>query len=134
MEQGAIVIVSSLVAYIVSQFLKNLYFLGNREFSIKRIFDSGGLPSSHSATVAALVTSLYILTGLSTETAVSFVLFLVVFADAMGIRRRAGIIAATVNRFHRTKLPENLGHNIAEVVLGAAIGVAMSIIIVILTK
>ena len=59
---------------------------------------SGGMPSSHSATVCGLTTAAGLVYGVSSfEFAISFVLASVVMYDAMGVRREAGKQAKLLN-------------------------------------
>ena len=52
------VLVSSVIGWTVAQVLKTLIdFAMNRSFHVERLTGSGGMPSSHSATVCALTTS-----------------------------------------------------------------------------
>ena len=82
------VLVSSVIGWTVAQFLKTLIdLILNRSFNPERIFGSGGMPSSHSATVCALTTASGMRYGVgSFEVAISFVLAKVVMYDAMGVR------------------------------------------------
>ena len=94
------VLVSSVIGWTVAQFLKTLIdLILNRSFNPERIFGSGGMPSSHSATVCALTTASGMRYGVgSFEFAISFVLAMVVMYDAMGVRRAAGEQAKVLNK------------------------------------
>ena len=70
----------------------------NKSFNPERIFGSGGMPSSHSATVCALTTASGMKYGVgSFEFAISFVLSMIVMYDAMGVRRETGKQAKLLN-------------------------------------
>lgn len=85
---------------------------------------SGGMPSSHSATVCALVTSTYMEYGSdSFPFAIAMVLAIIVMYDAIGVRRETGIQAQLLNNIIRIfedmgrdeltaqdKLKEFIGH------------------------
>ena len=52
------ILISALVGWTVAQVLKTMLdFALNRSFSAERLVGSGGMPSSHSATVCGLTTS-----------------------------------------------------------------------------
>ena len=70
------VLVCSVVGWTVAQVLKTIIdFSLNKSFSVERLVGSGGMPSSHSATVCSLTTSAGLCYGVgSFQFAVSFVL------------------------------------------------------------
>ena len=70
------VLVSAVVGWTVAQVLKTIIdFALNRSFNMERLVGSGGMPSSHSATVCGLTTAAAIKYGVgSFEFAVCFVL------------------------------------------------------------
>ena len=121
----------------VAQFLKPfLLWPFERRFTPALFFSTGGMPSSHSAMVVALTTSIYMTEGVSSLAfAVSITFSLIIMHDAMGIRRAAGKQAEVINEWSRilTQLhedgqftPENLktmlGHSFVQVVGGIVVG------------
>ena len=79
------------VAWFIAQFYKvvTTIFI-DKKLNMKRIFETGGMPSSHSSTMASLSTAIGLAHGTqSTIFAISFVLAGVVMYDAAGIRRRS---------------------------------------------
>lgn len=104
-----------------------------------RLWETGGMPSSHSSSVAALTTAIAICEGLSSiEFAISAVFSVIVMYDASGIRKAAGqhaniinqiteFFTATFNKdFKPQKLKELLGHDKVEVLIGAFLGIAVA--------
>lgn len=87
-----------MVAWAIAQLAKViLYTIVNREFKFERLVGSGGMPSSHAATVCALVTSSVKQFGVgSFEFAISFILAAVVLYDARGVRLETGKQAVTI--------------------------------------
>jgi hypothetical protein len=94
------------------------------------------MPSSHSATVCALVTSVGINYGLDGyEFAIATVFAIIVMYDAMNVRREAGkhakllnIIAMTMQQdipFEK-KFKEYLGHTPLQVFFGAVLGICVA--------
>lgn len=136
------VFVSAAAGWIVAQILKTLIHLFfTKKFVAERLVGSGGMPSSHSATVCALATASNIIYGTSSsEFAISLILAIIVMYDAMGVRRETGIQAKLLNDMiqafadmgHRKlsaneKLKEFVGHTPLQVLVGALLGVAIAI-------
>ena len=96
---GNQVLVCSVAGWTVAQVLKTIIdVVLNRSFNPERLFGSGGMPSSHSATVCALTTASGLKYGVgSFEFAISFVVAMVVMYDAMGVRRETGKQAQLLN-------------------------------------
>ena len=101
---------------------------------------AGGMPSSHTAMVVALTTSVARNLGLGSPIfALSLVFSLIVMYDAAGVRRAAGRQAAVLNRvldelFGQRRfdagdnLRELLGHTPMEVLAGVCLGAAVGMI------
>lgn len=115
------------------------YLIRHRRVNFTRLVGTGGMPSSHSASVAALTTSVAFLEGTSsTLFGVTLFFSLVVMYDAAGLRRAAGEQARILNRIvadqyaHRgvshQRLSELVGHTPFEVFVGAALGVGYGLI------
>ncbi|HCC36690.1 MAG TPA: acid phosphatase [Treponema sp.] len=127
-------------ALCIAQVLKTAVFLLSgrrgkaRELIEITIWRTGGMPSSHSALVTAMSTSIAFAEGIaSTLFVLSFWFTLVVMRDALGVRRSAGVQARALNNlgrqmaekfgvvFHPVK--EVQGHTPLEVVVGALLGI-----------
>ncbi len=106
-----------------------------------RLFQTGGMPSSHASTVIALSTSVAFLKGItSLEFAISMVFSSIVLYDATGIRRAAGEQAKVVNKLVdnierregieilEKDLKEFLGHTPVEVFWGCILGVIIAFV------
>lgn len=112
----------------------------------KRVFGAGGMPSSHTATVVALVYSTGYYLGLSnTSFAITVILAIIVIHDAMGVRRETGIQAKVLNQMVfdsdlfedlnlEKRLKEYIGHTPSQVLIGAIVGIIVSTIMVNLIK
>ena len=137
------VLVSAVVGWTVAQVLKTMIdFALNRSINWERMVGSGGMPSSHSATVCGLTTAAAIRYGVgSFEFAVCFVLSLVVMYDATGVRRETGKQAKLLNSILmenplklnaevlQEKLKEYVGHTPLQVVAGAILGIGLALVI-----
>ena len=82
----------SMATMIITQVLKPiLYYLKTKEWKSHLMFDSGGLPSSHSSMVTSLVLSVGLLEKFSsTIFAVTVVFAFITMYDAANIRLYAG--------------------------------------------
>ena len=89
-----------------------------------RFISTGGMPSGHSAFVAALVVVAANKEGIgSMWFTVSAVLALIVMYDAVTLRRQVGLHAKMLNQIDKTALlDESVGHRLGEVVAGACFG------------
>lgn len=136
---GFEVILSAFIAAIMAQLLKLLfYYRKNKKINFRILVETGGMPSSHSAFVVALATSVGCITGSnSIEFAIALGFAFVVMYDAAGLRRAAGKMARVLNSIvdnlysdrpqeASDKLIELLGHTPMEVILGATLGLAMA--------
>ena len=140
---GNQILVSAVMGWVVAQFLKTLIdFLLNKSFNAERLVGSGGMPSSHSSTVCALVVSSGLCFGVSSfEFAVSFILAAIVMYDATGVRRETGKQAKLLNMImeqdifklnmeqFQEKLKEFVGHTPLQVFAGAILGVILALLV-----
>ena len=128
------------VSMFIAQFLKIFSpIFKKRKPTFSLLFETGGMPSSHSASVSSLCTSVAIIYGVdSVYFAISFVLATIVMYDATGIRREAGKHAKALNQllFENKKdifetkqfkeFKEFLGHTPLEVLAGCILGVVVT--------
>ena len=121
----------SLVSCLTAQFLKiifNLFSEGELRFGI--VFETGGMPSSHSALISALSAGIGWELGFDNPAfALSVGISLIVMYDASGIRRSAGMQAIEINKISKELdknkeifLKESLGHTKLEVIVGSLLG------------
>jgi acid phosphatase family membrane protein YuiD len=113
-------------------------YFATRHWDLQRFVATGGMPSSHAASVAALSTSVGIVEGFrSTLFGATLFFSLIVMYDAAGLRRAAGRQAALLNRLieehfqhpeeKAQKLFELLGHTPLEVLVGGLLGVGVAL-------
>lgn len=128
------------IAWFIAQFYKVITTLFvEKKLNLKRIFETGGMPSSHSSTMTSLSTAIGFSCGTnSVEFAIAFVITGVVMYDAAGIRRaagrHAGLLNTIIDRFggkigeklYDRKLKELLGHSPLEVLIGAILGIIIA--------
>lgn len=112
----------------------------SKKMNTALFFGTGGMPSSHSALVVAMTTSVGTVEGLhSPFFAIALIFAIIVMYDAAGVRRAAGkhaeVINTLVDRLKNIginpdkKLKELLGHSPIEVVAGALWGILVASVI-----
>lgn len=141
------VLESAILANVLAQIVKvPLRLITKKEWRPTLVLSTGGMPSSHSAFVAALATAVAFVDGIdSTAFAISFCLAAVVIYDAMGIRRHAGQHAKMLNQLlddlrkagnlsvfqdeaYQKRFKELLGHEPLETFFGTLFGIFIAII------
>lgn len=135
------IFLSAVTGWLVAQILKTIIHMAfTKEFVAERLVGSGGMPSSHSATVCALAAASYFEYGAgSFEFALSLILAIIVMYDAMGVRRETGIQAKLLNDIMKIfadmgrselstneKLKEFVGHTPLQVSAGAILGILIA--------
>ena len=132
------VIVNGIEAALVAQLLKFIgHFIKTKKVDFQVLATTGGMPSSHTAGVISLSTTVGFICGFdSVEFAIALGYSLVVMYDAAGLRRSTGKIAACLNKMRddfyangqmpTERLKELLGHTPFEVFAGALLGIFMA--------
>jgi uncharacterized protein len=128
------VLMAALTAWALAQIIKiPLEFLQTRRWNWALLFRAGGMPSSHSALVAACSQSVGLFFGFDSPIfALSAVIAMIVIYDATGIRRQAGKHAEIINAMikdlahghplQEEQLREVLGHTPLEALGGTLFG------------
>ena len=138
------IFMAAAAGWLIAQILKTLiHTIFTKKFVAERLVGSGGMPSSHSATVCSLATAAYMQYGVeSFQFAISLILAIIVMYDAMGVRRETGIQAKLLNDMSKIfadmgrseisadeKLKEFIGHTPLQVLAGAILGIITAVII-----
>ena len=121
----------SLLSCLFAQFFKiifNFFSTGKIRFGI--MFETGGMPSSHSALITGTTSGIGFQLGFDNPIfALAIALSLIVMYDASGVRKSAGIQAAEINKLSKkldpksqVTLKETLGHTKFEVIIGSFLG------------
>ena len=147
----------AMIGWAVAQLIKaTIYGIKYKTFRPERLFGSGGMPSSHSATVCALVITIYRMEGpTSAVFGLSLIVAMITMYDAMGVRRAAGLHAKQINSLRQIveeideellddieekvedeendpeetkELKEFLGHTPLQVIFGALLGILIGIV------
>ncbi len=130
-----VVVWSVVIAGACAQLVKMLINLQqHKNLSWKDLIVTGGMPSSHSAFVASLAMSLFLVEGLSSAFMISLVLAMVVIRDAFGVRLTVGKEGDVLKRLlqkHRMKLDfkYSKGHTPLQAAAGTLFGIVVAIIV-----
>ncbi|XVE74823.1 hypothetical protein DITRI_Ditri12bG0049200 [Diplodiscus trichospermus] len=129
-------LICAFISFAIAQSIK--FFTSwykERRWDIKQLVGSGGMPSAHSATVAALATAIGFQEGFGGPLfAISLILACIVMYDATGVRLQAGRQAEVLNQIvyelpaehplaESRPLRELLGHTPPQVIAGGLLGV-----------
>ncbi|XP_015899469.1 uncharacterized protein LOC107432790 isoform X2 [Ziziphus jujuba] len=134
-------LLSAFLSFAFAQFLKLFTtWFKEKRWDSRRMLGSGGMPSSHSATVTALAVAIGLQEGTGGPAfALAVVLACVVMYDASGVRLHAGRQAELLNQIVCELPPEHpvssvrplrdsLGHTPLQVVAGAVLGCLVAIL------
>jgi acid phosphatase family membrane protein YuiD len=128
------------LAWVFAQGFKVLnYYFKHHKISFRLFVGTGGMPSSHSAFVSGLATSIGYEAGFDSPVFyLALGMALIIMSDAAGVRRAAGqqaqILNELVDDFYKNKpiqpekLKELLGHTPTQVFVGAFVGIAVAIV------
>ncbi len=129
----------TILAWLVAQSIKVAFgVFREKRFDFKWFVGTGGMPSSHAASVTALATSVGLTFGFNSSLfAVTFIFAFIIMLDAQGVRRSSGRQAEALNRimediyFKRgikeERLKELIGHTPFEVLVGSFLGVVVAL-------
>ena len=133
-----------LVAWLLAQIIKTIInSCVTKEVHVERLWGDGGMPSSHSAIVSALVVTTGVIEGFDSSIfAVAFILAAIVMHDATGVRRETGKQAVTLKKLadlvndaiadpdeqiRTEKLKELVGHTPLQVTVGGVFGALIAL-------
>ncbi|MBB6450178.1 hypothetical protein HNR44_002161 [Geomicrobium halophilum] len=141
----------AIAAIVLAQLVKvPIAFIATRKVDFTLVTSTGGMPSSHSAAVTALATTIGLEYGFgSSMFSIAAMFAIIVMYDATGVRRHAGYHATVLNQLvddfnklvkeakswqhkkeveKRQELKELLGHQPIEVFFGAFLGITLAIV------
>ncbi|XP_011041553.1 PREDICTED: uncharacterized protein LOC105137493 [Populus euphratica] len=134
-------LISAFLAFAIAQSIK--FFTSwykERRWDLKQLVGSGGMPSSHSATVAALAMAVGFQEGFGGSLfSIALILACVVMYDATGVRLQAGRQAEVLNQIlyelpaehplsESRPLRELLGHTPPQVIAGGLLGLVTAVL------
>ncbi|KAJ7945517.1 Acid phosphatase/vanadium-dependent haloperoxidase-related protein [Quillaja saponaria] len=128
--------ISAVVAFAIAQSIKFFTtWYKEKRWDLKQLAGSGGMPSSHSATVTALAAAIGFQEGFGGSLfATALILACIVMYDATGVRLQAGRQAEVLNQIvyelpaehplaESRPLRELLGHTPPQVIAGGLLGI-----------
>ncbi len=128
-----------LLTWLLAQSMKvTIGVIREKKFNFKWFVGTGGMPSSHAATVSALAASVGFTFGFSSPFfAMTFFFAFIIMFDAQGVRRQSGQQAEALNKIiediylqrgiKQERLMQLLGHTPIQVFIGAALGVLVAV-------
>jgi uncharacterized protein len=146
------IILSGISAWLGAQFIKTAIKLFSGKIHsfgelMEMIFwKTGGMPSSHSAVVSAVCTTIGFRNGFNSDMAAFAAVFLfVTIRDAFGVRRSSGLQGAKLNELgielkekgvidDYKRVKETMGHSPMEVLCGSVFGILIGMAFSLLSK
>jgi acid phosphatase family membrane protein YuiD len=135
------VLITALIAWFLSGLMKvPIEYIETRKWNWALWLSPGGMPSSHSAMVTAVMLATGLYAGFNSPAfAIAFTVMMVVVYDAAGVRRQAGFHAEKINTIIEELLTghpisddalnEVLGHTPREVIGGVLVGLAIALVV-----
>jgi len=136
--------VSTMLGWILGQLIKvPVEFLRHKRWDWTLLLSAGGMPSSHSALMTAVTTSIGLNAGWGSPVfALALAITAIVVYDATGVRRQAGFHAERINQiirelFQLKKLEEDevsylreiIGHTPGEAFAGVLFGATIALLV-----
>jgi acid phosphatase family membrane protein YuiD len=130
--------IASLLAGLVAQMMKVIVaFYQTRKLRFDRFFDTGGMPSSHTALVTTLTIGVGLDSGINSAIfSIALIFSMYVVFEAAGLRQEVGKQARVLNeliddllvtrQINTSRLKELVGHTWGEVTVGFLIGLAVA--------
>ena len=131
-------LIAPITGWVSAQFIKVLLDLRKDGVQLSDAIASGGMPSSHTAGIAALTTVIGVQEGLDSAIfGLAFTLLVVIIYDSAGVRRTTGENALALRKIEKKlqlepqqKIHIARGHSpeqvLAGLILGAIIGVILT--------
>jgi acid phosphatase family membrane protein YuiD len=128
-------LITIVLAWLIAQSIDlTIRTIKSKKFNIRNFFETGGMPSSHTALVVSITTAIGLEDGIKTPLfALALVMSAIVMVDAIKVRYSVGVQADTINEIIKATdakaKPVRVvrGHTPIEVLAGALIGVAVAL-------
>lgn len=126
------------ITWVIAQGMKVLIsWIRHHKIDFRLFVGTGGMPSSHSALVSCLATTIGLETGWNSPVfLLALGMALIIMSDAAGVRRAAGQQAKILNEIMddlyesrpvgQKRLKELLGHTPIQVFVGSFLGIAIA--------
>jgi acid phosphatase family membrane protein YuiD len=130
------IFIAGVLTYIITQFLKfAIYSIKAKKFQPDALLAFGGMPSSHTSVVFALLASIYLSEGVSSLFVVMLFIAVVVIQDIsfgrLHIQRNTQIINRLLSfmKSKQSPLKEFAAHTPLEILVGAVLGILIALVI-----
>ncbi|UCG52262.1 MAG: divergent PAP2 family protein [Candidatus Latescibacterota bacterium] len=132
--------IASLVSGLLAQLVKVIVaYRQTRRLRLERFFDTGGMPSSHTALVTTLTIGVALDSGISSPMfSIALIFSMYVVFEAAGLRQEVGKQARVLNELiddllvthhlNTSRLKELVGHTWGEVTVGFLVGLIVSMV------
>jgi acid phosphatase family membrane protein YuiD len=132
--------IASLLSGLLAQLMKvAIAFRNTRRLRFDRFFDTGGMPSSHTALVTTLTIGVGLDSGMSSAIfSIALIFSMYVIFEAAGLRQEVGKQARVLNELiddlletrhiNTSRLKELVGHTWGEVTVGFLLGLAVAVV------
>jgi acid phosphatase family membrane protein YuiD len=132
--------IASLISGLAAQMLKVIIGLfRDGRLRVDRVFDTGGMPSSHTSTVTTLTIGAAIYGGISSALfSIVLIFSMYIVFEAAGLRQEVGKQAKVLNELiddmlethhlNTSRLKELVGHTWGEVTVGFLVGVIVALV------
>jgi hypothetical protein len=133
------VFITVVISWFLAQFLKIFTPLPKeKKLKFSMFFSASGMPSSHTSMTMSATTMIGLVYGFDSPIfGLALVFSLIVMYDAAGVRYETGKQATIINflmeeirehnEIHMEKLKELIGHRPIEVLMGALLGIVVSV-------
>jgi uncharacterized protein len=131
---STVYLVAPLLGWFSAQGIKFALSLHKNGITVSDAFQSGGMPSSHSAFMMAITTVIGLNVGfLSPLFALALATSMIIMYDARGVRLATGQQADAIKKLAKKNdikvdIVDARGHIIAEVVAGAVLGILVGLL------
>jgi acid phosphatase family membrane protein YuiD len=130
------IFIAGVLTYLITQFLKfAIYSIKTRKFQPYALLAFGGMPSSHTSVVFALLASIYISEGVSSLFVAMLFIAVVVIQDIsfgrLHTQRNTQIINRLLSfiKLKQSPLKEFAAHTPLEILVGAVLGILIALVI-----
>lgn len=129
-------LLAPLVAWLIAQLIKFAIHAFKGDIDLGKLYESGGMPSAHTALIVAVTTTIGVLEGgQSAIFGFALSIALIIVYDAVGVRRSSGLQAEAIRLLYRSESERNnldlgmaRGHTPSEIVGGASVGLLVGLL------
>ncbi|MFT4303007.1 MAG: divergent PAP2 family protein [Candidatus Woesearchaeota archaeon] len=134
MQNEILIFTLTAITWILAEILKVFtYYLKSKKFDLKIALKYGGMPSSHTAFVTGLATTIFIIEGFTTAFLLSLAIWILVLRDLVVIRGHIDTNSKNIKKITKNKMNNSfLSHTNKEIAIGFLIGIITPFILIFL--